>query len=55
VLALTDGRGVDTAIETVGIPATFELCLEIIARGAVLANVGAHGVNADLHLEKLWS
>src|SRR5690606_36517460 len=25
VMALTDGRGVDTAIEAVGIPATFEL------------------------------
>lgn len=55
VLALTDGRGVDTAIEAVGIPATFELCQEIIAPGGVIANVGVHGVKADLHLEKLWS
>ena len=55
VLALTDGRGVDTAIEAVGIPATFVLCQEIIAPGGVIANVGVHGVKADLHLEKLWS
>ena len=55
VMALTDGRGVDTAIEAVGIPATFELCQEIIAPGGVIANVGVHGVKADLHLEKLWS
>jgi len=55
VTALTDGRGVDTAIEAVGIPATFELCQEIIAPGGVIANVGVHGVKADLHLEKLWS
>jgi threonine dehydrogenase-like Zn-dependent dehydrogenase/GNAT superfamily N-acetyltransferase len=55
VLALTEGKGVDTAIEAVGIPATFELCQAIIAPGGVIANVGVHGVKADLHLEKLWS
>ncbi len=55
VLALTGGKGVDTAIEAVGIPATFELCQEIIAPGGIIANIGVHGVKADLHLEKLWS
>lgn len=55
VLALTGGRGVDAAIEAVGIPATFELCTDIVAPGGVIANVGVHGVKADLHLEKLWS
>ena len=55
VMELTGGRGVDTAIEAVGIPATFELCQEIVAAGGTIANVGVHGVKADLHLEKLWS
>jgi threonine dehydrogenase-like Zn-dependent dehydrogenase/GNAT superfamily N-acetyltransferase len=55
VLALTEGKGVDTAIEAVGIPATFELCQELVAAGGVIANIGVHGVKADLHLEKLWS
>jgi alcohol dehydrogenase len=55
VMALTDGHGVDTAIEAVGIPATFELCQEIVAAGGTIANVGVHGVKADLHLERLWS
>ncbi len=55
VMALTDGLGVDTAIEAVGIPATFELCQEIVAAGGTIANVGVHGVKADLHLERLWS
>lgn len=55
VLALTGGKGVDTAIEAVGIPATFELCQEIVAPGGVIANIGVHGVKADLHLETLWS
>ena len=54
-MALTDGLGVDTAIEAVGIPATFELCQEIVAAGGTIANVGVHGVKADLHLERLWS
>ncbi|RZI98789.1 MAG: alcohol dehydrogenase [Haliea sp.] len=55
VMRLTGGRGVDTAIEAVGIPATFELCQEIVAAGGTIANVGVHGVKSDLHLEKLWS
>jgi len=55
VMDLTQGRGVDTAIEAVGIPATFELCQEIIAPGGTIANVGVHGKKADLHLERLWS
>jgi alcohol dehydrogenase len=55
VMNLTGGRGVDTAIEAVGIPATFELCQDIIAPGGTIANVGVHGVKAVLHLERLWS
>lgn len=55
VRALTEGRGVDTAIEAVGIPATFGLCQEIVAAGGIIANVGVHGAKVDLHLETLWS
>lgn len=55
VMQLTGGIGVDTAIEAVGIPSTFVLCEDIIAPGGVIANVGVHGVKADLHLERLWS
>lgn len=55
VMELTAGRGVDTAIEAVGMPATFELCEDIIAPGGTIANVGVHGIKVDLHLEKLWS
>jgi alcohol dehydrogenase len=53
--ALTGGRGVDTAIEAVGIPATFELCQDIVDPGGVIANIGVHGQKVELHLEKLWS
>ena len=54
VMKLTDSRGVDTAIEAVGIPATFELCAQLVAPGGTVANIGVHGTKADLHLENLW-
>jgi alcohol dehydrogenase len=54
VMKLTSGRGVDTAIEAVGIPATFELCEEIVAPGGTIANIGVHGTKVALHLERLW-
>jgi alcohol dehydrogenase len=54
IMKLTSGRGVDTAIEAVGLPATFELCEAIVAPGGTIANVGVHGVKVDLHLEHLW-
>jgi alcohol dehydrogenase len=55
VRTMTGGRGVDTAIEAVGVPATFLLCEDIVAPGGTIANVGVHGVKVDLHLERLWS
>ena len=55
VMVLTGGTGVDVAIEAVGIPATFEICQQIIAPGGRIANVGVHGKSAPLHLESLWS
>ncbi len=54
LMKLTGGKGVDTAIEAVGIPVTFEMCEQIIAPGGVIANIGVHGVQVPLHLERLW-
>ncbi len=54
VMKITGGRGVDTAIEAVGIPATFEMCQAIIGPGGTIANIGVHGAKVDLHLENLW-
>jgi len=54
ILKMTGGRGVDTVIEAVGIPATFELCEKLVAPGGRIANIGVHGVKVDLHLENLW-
>ena len=54
VMKLTGGRGADTAIEAVGVSATFELCEKIIAPGGTIANIGVHGTKVALHLERLW-
>lgn len=54
VMALTSNRGVDTAIEAVGVPTTFELCEGLIVPGGTIANIGVHGAKVALHLERLW-
>jgi alcohol dehydrogenase len=54
VKELTGGLGADTAIEAVGVPASFEQCAELIRPGGRVANVGVHGAPASLHLEDLW-
>ena len=54
VMELTEGAGVDVAIEAVGLPATFEICQAIVAAGGRIANVGVHGKPVELHMEKLW-
>jgi alcohol dehydrogenase len=55
VMKLTGGRGVDTSIEAVGIPVTFQLCQDVVAAGGTIANVGVHGCKVDLDLARLWS
>ncbi|WP_423205927.1 alcohol dehydrogenase (plasmid) [Paracoccus yeei] len=54
VLEMTDGQGVDVAIEAVGIPATFDICQKIVSAGGNIANVGVHGKPVQLHIEELW-
>jgi alcohol dehydrogenase len=54
VTAMTDGFGVDVAIEAVGIPATFDACTKIVRPGGSVANVGVHGSPVELALQDLW-
>lgn len=54
VRAMTDGYGVDVAIEAVGIPSTFEACTRIVRPGGSVANVGVHGAPVELALQDLW-
>ena len=55
IMKLTHGRGVDVAIEAVGIRDTFDICQSIVAPGGHIANIGVHGKSVELHMEKLWS
>ncbi len=54
VLALTDGYGVDVAVEAVGVPATFDMCTQLVRPGGNVANVGVHGAPVQLALQDLW-
>ncbi|PZU07248.1 zinc-dependent alcohol dehydrogenase family protein [Sphingomonas sp.] len=51
---MTGGKGVDVAIEAVGVPATFDICQKIVSAGGNIANVGVHGSPVTLHIEELW-
>jgi alcohol dehydrogenase len=54
VLALTDGQGVDVAIEAVGLPQTFTMATELVRPGGSVANIGVHGKSVELALNELW-
>ncbi len=55
VMSMTEGgMGVDVAIEAVGIPQTFDMCISLIRPGASVANVGVHGKSVELRLQDLW-
>jgi alcohol dehydrogenase len=55
VMSLTNNRGVDVAIEAIGIPASFDVCQAIVTAGGHIANIGVHGKPVQLNLDKLWS
>jgi alcohol dehydrogenase len=50
----SDGLGVDTAIEAVGIPTTFDTCINSIRPGGTMANIGVHGKPVQLEIQNLW-
>jgi len=54
VKSLTDGLGVDVAIEAVGVPASFAACTDIVRPGGAVANIGVHGAPVQLALQDLW-
>ena len=55
VMALTGNRGVDVAIEAVGVSLSFDICQAIVAAGGHIANIGVHGKPVQLNLDKLWA
>jgi len=55
VMGLTGNRGVDVAIEAIGLTASFDICQLIVTAGGHIANIGVHGKPVQLNLDKLWS
>ncbi|MFA1547732.1 zinc-dependent alcohol dehydrogenase family protein [Actinomadura chokoriensis] len=51
---MTGGLGADVTVEAVGVPAAFELAVEMARPGGRIANIGVHGAPASLHLEEQW-
>jgi alcohol dehydrogenase len=54
VLALTDGLGVDVAIEAVGYPDTLRTAASLVRPGGTIANIGVHGVPVELPMQDMW-
>ncbi len=54
VLALTDGLGVDVAIEAVGYPETLLTTASLVRPGGTIANVGVHGTPVTLPMQEMW-
>ncbi|MCY0989798.1 NAD(P)-dependent alcohol dehydrogenase [Nannocystis sp. ILAH1] len=50
ILRLTEGRGVDVAIEALGTPQTFEACLRVLRPGGVLSSLGVYSSDLKLPL-----
>jgi threonine dehydrogenase-like Zn-dependent dehydrogenase len=45
IMDMTDGQGVDAAIEAFGFPETFEACVRVTKAGGRISNIGYHGEN----------
>jgi hypothetical protein len=51
IMALTDGRGVDVAIEALGTQATFEGALRVLRPGGTLSSLGVYSSDLRLPLD----
>jgi alcohol dehydrogenase len=54
VKAMTDGLGVDVAIEAVGFPETLRTAAALVRPGGTVANIGVHGMPVELPMHELW-
>jgi threonine dehydrogenase-like Zn-dependent dehydrogenase len=53
ILKLTDGLGVDSAIEALGSQASFEACIKATRPGGTISNVGYHGQGDYLQIPRM--
>ena len=50
IMRLTDGRGVDVAIEALGLQSTFENCLRVLKPGGTLSSLGVYAEDLKIPL-----
>lgn len=53
ILALTEGQGVDTAIEALGSDVTFQNAIKVTKAGGTISNVGYHGHGDFVHIPRV--
>ncbi len=53
ILRLTDGQGVDSAIEAFGAQETFENCIKVTRPGGTISNIGYHGEGDYIKIPRL--
>lgn len=53
ILDLTDGQGVDSAIEALGAQKTFEDCIKVTRPGGTISNTGYHGHGEYINIPRL--
>ena len=53
IMSLTNGQGVDIAVEAVGTQATFEACTRAVRRGGTVSSIGVYGLTPMLTMPTL--
>src|SRR5262249_50051978 len=53
ILDLTDGQGVDTAIEALGADITFQNAIKVTKAGGTISNIGYHGHGDFVRIPRL--
>lgn len=51
IMRITDGRGVDVSIESLGTQATFESCLRVLRPGGTLSSLGVYSSDLKIPLD----
>jgi threonine dehydrogenase-like Zn-dependent dehydrogenase len=53
ILDLTDGQGVDTAIEALGADITFQNAIKVTKAGGTISNLGYHGLGEFVQIPRV--
>lgn len=55
ILELTQGRGVDVAIEALGTEATFQSCMRVLKPGGTLSSLGVYSKDVHIPLDSFYA